>query len=159
MRRGQALENPQRPFLAILGGAKVADKIKLINNLLDKVNEMIIGGGMAFTFLKVAFKVEIGSSLFDQEGAKLVEGIFAKAAAKGVKIHLPVDFVTTDKIQKDAKVGAADVKSGIPAGWMGVDVGPKSRALFAEVIGRAKTVVWNGCVFVFQLISLLSSHD
>lgn len=146
----KALDNPQRPFLAILGGAKVADKIQLINNLLDKVNEMIIGGGMAYTFLKVSKNMSIGNSLFDEEGSKIVNDLLKKAKENKVEIHLPVDFVTGDKFAEDATVGAADVESGIPEGWMGLDVGPKSRALFAEPIKRAKVVVWNGPAGVFE---------
>ncbi|CAG0884880.1 unnamed protein product [Darwinula stevensoni] len=140
----RALEHPERPFLAILGGAKVKDKIQLINNLLDKVNEMIIGGGMAFTFLK------IGSSLFDEEGSKIVQDLMKKAKEKGVQIHLPVDFITADKFAEDAKVGSATVESGIPDGWMGLDCGPKSNAAFLEPLKRAKTIVWNGPVGVFE---------
>merc|ERR1712112_718241 len=103
----KALGNPDRPFLAILGGAKVADKIQLIENLLDKVDEMIIGGGMAFTFRKVMDGMPIGSSLFDEEGAKIVPKLVEKAKAKGVKLHFPVDFVTADKFAEDANVGSA----------------------------------------------------
>lgn len=142
----QALDNPPRPFLAILGGAKVADKIQLIENLLDKVNEMIIGGGMAFTFLKVLKNMEIGSSLYDEEGAKIVQNLVDKAKKNNVQLHLPVDFITGDKFAEDAKVGSATVESGIPAGHMGLDVGPKSQELFAPVILRSKIIVWNGYV-------------
>lgn len=141
---GQALDNPPKPFLAILGGAKVADKIQLIENLLDKVNEMIIGGGMAFTFLKVLNNMEIGASLYDEEGSKIVKNLVEKAKKNNVQLHLPVDFVTGDKFGEDAKVGEATVEQGIPAGSMGLDIGPKSRALFAEPVGRAKIIVWNG---------------
>lgn len=144
------LDNPARPLLAILGGAKIADKIPLINNLLDKANEIIIGGGMAFTFKKVLEGMEIGNSLFDAKGAEIAKELFDKAAAKGVKIHLPVDFVTADKFAPDATVGAASDKEGIPAGLEGLDAGPKSRELFAEVIGRAKTIIWNGPPGVFE---------
>lgn len=147
---GQALDNPPRPFLAILGGAKVADKIQLIENLLDKVNEMIIGGGMAFTFLKVLNNMEIGGSLFDEEGSKIVQKLVDKAKANNVQLHLPVDFVTGDKFAENAAVGAATVESGIPAGHMGLDVGPKSREAFAAPISRAKIIVWNGPPGVFE---------
>uniref|UniRef100_A0A5S6QIB4 Phosphoglycerate kinase n=1 Tax=Trichuris muris TaxID=70415 RepID=A0A5S6QIB4_TRIMR len=146
----KALENPERPFLAILGGAKVADKIQLIKNLLDKVNEMIIGGGMAFTFLKVLNDMKIGKSLFDEEGAKIVKELMAKAEKNNVKIHLPVDIVTGDKFDEKAAVGAATVKEGIPDGWMGLDVGPETGKQFADAIGRAKTIVWNGPPGVFE---------
>uniref|UniRef100_A0A0K8TTK7 Phosphoglycerate kinase n=1 Tax=Tabanus bromius TaxID=304241 RepID=A0A0K8TTK7_TABBR len=146
----KALDNPPRPFLAILGGAKVADKIQLIENLLDKVNEMVIGGGMAFTFLKVLNGMKIGSSLFDEEGAKIVNNLVEKAKKNNVQLHLPVDFVIGDKFAEDAKVGEATVESGIPDGWMGLDVGPKSRELFAQPIARAKVIVWNGPSGVFE---------
>ncbi len=144
------LDNPARPLLAILGGAKIADKIPLINNLLDKANEIIIGGGMAFTFKKVLEGMEIGNSLFDAKGAEIAQELFAKAAAKGVQIHLPVDFICADKFAPDANTQPATDQQGIPAGWEGLDCGPASRALFAEVIGRAKTIVWNGPPGVFE---------
>jgi len=146
----KALNNPERPFLAILGGAKVADKIQLIENMLDKVDEMIIGGGMAFTFRKINDNMSIGTSLYDEEGAKIVPKLMEKAKAKNVKLHFPVDFVTADKFAEDAAVGAATVEEGIPDGWMGLDCGPKSRQAFAEVISRAKVVVWNGPAGVFE---------
>ncbi|KAI9026290.1 3-phosphoglycerate kinase [Hyaloraphidium curvatum] len=147
---GKALENPERPFLAILGGAKVSDKIQLINNLIDKVNVLIIAGGMAFTFKKQLENVKIGNSLFDEAGAKIVKEIVDKAKAKGVAIHLPVDYVTANKFAKDAEVGYATDAEGIPDGWMGLDVGPKSREDFAKVISTAKTVIWNGPPGVFE---------
>uniref|UniRef100_A0A914UVM2 Phosphoglycerate kinase n=1 Tax=Plectus sambesii TaxID=2011161 RepID=A0A914UVM2_9BILA len=146
----KALDSPARPFLAILGGAKVADKIQLITNLLDKVDEMIIGGGMAFTFLKVTDNMKIGKSLYDEEGAKIVKDLLEKAKAKNVKVHLPTDFVTGDKFAEDAKVGSADVKGGIEDGLMGMDVGPETTKAFAEVVSRAKTIVWNGPAGVFE---------
>lgn len=146
----QALNDPPRPFLAILGGAKVADKIQLIENLLDKVDEMIVGGGMAFTFLKVLNDMKIGNSLFDEEGAKIVQRLVEKAKAKNVKLHLPVDFVTGDKFAENATVGSADVATGIPDGVMGLDMGPKSSAAFTEVVSRAKIIVWNGPSGVFE---------
>ncbi|XP_064205710.1 phosphoglycerate kinase 1 [Anguilla rostrata] len=145
-----ALEKPQRPFLAILGGAKVKDKIQLINNMLDQVNEMIIGGGMAFTFLKVLNNMEIGTSLYDEEGAKIVKDLMAKAEKNGVKISLPVDIVTADKFDEHATTGTATVAQGIPAGWMGLDCGPESSKAFGEAVGRAKQIVWNGPVGVFE---------
>jgi phosphoglycerate kinase len=149
------LDHPQRPLLAILGGAKISDKIPLIENLIDKANEIIIGGGMAFTFKKVLNNMEIGASLFDADGAKLVVELVAKAKAKGVKIHLPVDYVCGEKPAtfpptNEAVAKAADDASGIPAGWMGFDVGPKSNALFTEVIGRGNTIIWNGPPGVFE---------
>ncbi len=144
------LENPMRPLLAILGGAKIADKIPLINNLLDKANEIIIGGGMAYTFKKVVYGMEIGDSLFDPEGAKIVGDLVAKARAKGVKLIFPVDYVCADKFSPDANTRPADDASGIPEGWMGLDAGPKSIALFREAILGAKTIIWNGPPGVFE---------
>jgi phosphoglycerate kinase len=144
------LESPKQPFLAILGGAKVADKIQLIMNLMDRANEIIIGGGMAFTFKKVVQGIEIGNSLFDAEGAKITAELMAKAESRGVKIHLPVDYVCGDKFDAAATVSSADDASGIPAGWMGLDAGPKTIALFDEVIGRAQTIMWNGPPGVFE---------
>ncbi|CAL1266116.1 unnamed protein product [Larinioides sclopetarius] len=146
----KALLNPVRPFLAILGGAKVADKIQLIENMLDKVNEMIIGGGMAFTFLKTLNNMEIGNSLYDEEGSKIVANLMEKAKKNGVQIHLPVDFVTADKFAEDAAPGTATVETGIQKGQMGLDCGPKSVEIFCASIGRAKTIVWNGPVGVFE---------
>lgn len=146
----KALDNPERPFLAILGGAKVADKIQLIENLLDKVDEMIIGGGMAYTFLKESKGMKIGDSLYDEAGAKIVEKLLDKANARNVKIHLPVDFVTADKFDENANTNSATVEEGIPEGWMGLDCGPESRKLFSEPIARAKVIVWNGPAGVFE---------
>ncbi len=153
----KVIENPARPLLAILGGAKIADKIPLINNLLEKANEIIISGGMSFTFKKVLEGMEIGTSLFDPEGAKIAQELFDKAKAKGVTITLPVDFVTADRFPGSpediaaVQTGIATDKEGIPANWMGLDAGPKSRELFAQVIGRAKTIVWNGPAGVFEV--------
>ena len=144
------LDNPKRPLLAILGGAKVADKIPLINNLLDKANEIIVGGGMAYTFLKTLNQMPIGESLFDPEGAKIVADLVAKAKERGVLIHLPVDFISADKFDPNANTQPSDAATGIPDGWMGLDCGPKTEALYAEVIGRAQTIIWNGPVGVFE---------
>ena len=145
-----ALTSPSRPFLSILGGSKVSDKIMLIENLLDKVDEMIIGGGMSFTFKKVVDGMAIGDSLYDEAGAKIAKDIVAKAEAKGVKLHFPVDFTIADKFDPNAEDKTADAEDGIPDGWMGLDAGPKSRELMKEVILRAKTIVWNGPVGVFE---------
>jgi phosphoglycerate kinase len=146
----KVLDHPQRPLLAILGGAKIADKIPLINNLLEKANELIIGGGMAFTFKKELEGMAIGDSLFDPEGAKIAKELFAKAKAKGVRITLPVDFVIADKFDANANTKVVTDKEGIPAGWMGLDAGPKSIELYNQAIGRAKTVIWNGPSGVFE---------
>lgn len=146
----KALTDPPRPFVAILGGAKVKDKIQLINNLLDKVDEMIIVGGMAFTFLKVLNNMPIGSSLFDSEGATTVNDIMTKASNKKVKIHLPVDFVTGNSFSENAEVGQATVETGVPEGCMGLDCGEQSMKLFKEPLARAQIVVWNGPCGVFE---------
>lgn len=146
----QVLESPKRPLLAILGGAKVADKIQLINNLLDKANELIIGGGMAYTFLKVLNNMEIGKSIYDAEGAKIVVELMAKAKAKGVQIHLPVDFIAADAFSPTANTQTVNVASGIPAGWEGLDCGPETVKRNAEVFARAKTIIWNGPLGVFE---------
>ncbi|KAF8810705.1 phosphoglycerate kinase [Phlegmacium glaucopus] len=146
----KALENPERPFLAILGGAKVSDKIQLIENMLDKVNSLIICGGMAFTFKKTLENVSIGNSLFDQPGSEKVASLVEKANKNNVKLVLPVDYITGDKFAKDAKLGTATDEEGIPDGWMGLDVGPKSRELFRSTVLQAKTILWNGPPGVFE---------
>jgi phosphoglycerate kinase len=147
----QALENPQRPFLAILGGAKVSDKIQLIDNLLTKVNSLIICGGMAFTFKKTLEGVKIGSSLFDEAGSKTVADLVEKAKKNNVKMILPVDHVIADKFSKDANVDKVTDEQGIPDGWLGLDCGPKSVELFKGAIGESKTILWNGPPGVFEL--------
>ncbi|CEP18037.1 hypothetical protein [Parasitella parasitica] len=146
----KALENPQRPFLAILGGAKVSDKIQLIENMLDKVNSLIICGGMAFTFKKTLNNVKIGTSLYDEAGAKLVDNLMKKAQEKNVKIVLPVDFITADKFDAHAKTGKATDATGIPDDWMGLDCGEESSKLFREEVLKSKTIVWNGPAGVFE---------
>jgi phosphoglycerate kinase len=146
----QALEEPKRPFLAILGGAKVSDKIQLIDNLLGKVDSLIICGGMSFTFKKTLEGVKIGDSLFDEAGSKTVKDLVEKAKKNNVKIVLPVDYITADKFDKDAKTGYAEDKDGIPDGWMGLDCGDKSIELYKEAIGEAQTILWNGPAGVFE---------
>lgn len=146
----KALESPQRPFLAILGGAKVSDKIQLIDNLLEKVDTLIVCGGMAFTFKKALDNMAIGSSLFDEAGSKTVPGLMAKAKKHNVKVVLPVDYVTADKFDKDANTGTATDAEGIPDGWMGLDCGAESVKLFKAAIADAKTVLWNGPAGVFE---------
>lgn len=147
---GKALGNPARPFLSILGGSKVSDKIQLIENLLDKVDEMIIGGGMAFTFKKVVEGMSIGTSLYDEAGASIAKEIVEKAEKKGVKLHFPVDFTIADKFAPDAATKIASDAEGIPDAWMGLDAGPKSREDMKTIARRAKTIVWNGPVGVFE---------
>jgi phosphoglycerate kinase len=146
----KVLEDPQRPFLAILGGAKVADKIPLIENLIDNANDIIIGGGMAYTFLKVLDGMEIGASLFDPDGAKIVGNLAAKAKEMGVNLHFPVDFVGADKFAADAAINPSTKEEGIPEGWMGLDCGPETRELFNKVVAASKTIVWNGPPGVFE---------
>jgi phosphoglycerate kinase len=146
----KALEEPQRPFLAILGGAKISDKIQLIENLLGKVNSLIICGGMAFTFKKTLENVKIGNSLFDEAGSKMVGDLVEKAKKNNVKIVLPIDHIIADNFAKDAKTGTATDEEGIPDGWMGLDCGPKSIELFKSTINEAKTILWNGPPGVFE---------
>ena len=148
------LDHPQRPLLAILGGAKIADKIPLIKNLIERADTIIIGGGMSYTFKKVLIGMQIGSSLFDEEGAKLVTELMAKAQARGVKILLPVDHVCGDKFPKAADVPVQTAlrtdAQGIDAGWMGLDVGPVTQKMFCDAIRASKTIVWNGPAGVFE---------
>ena len=144
------LDHPRRPLLAILGGAKIADKIPLIKNLIAQADAIIIGGGMAFTFKKITLGMEIGTSLFDPEGAKLVPELVALAKARGVALVFPVDYLCADKFAPDAATRPADDASGIPPGWMGLDAGPKSIALYREAILAAQTIVWNGPSGVFE---------
>lgn len=155
----KALESPKRPFLAILGGAKVSDKIQLIDNLLSKVDSLIICGGMAFTFKKTLEGVAIGDSLFDEAGSKTVAALVEKAKKNGVKIVLPVDYITADKFAKDAKTGYAEDKDGIQDGWMGLDCGKKSIELYRQTIGDAQTILWNGYAPFFYLHSCLTFLD
>ena len=149
---GQAVENPVRPFVAILGGAKVADKLNVISNLLEKCDTLIIGGGMAFTFTK-AQGYEIGSSLCDETKLDYCKEMIAKAEQLGKKLLLPVDAVITDHFP-DPIDGSIDTEvvdiDKIPAGKMGMDIGPKTAELYAEAVKSAKTVVWNGPMGVFE---------
>ena len=144
---GNAVETPERPFVAILGGAKVSDKIAVINNLLDKVNTIIIGGGMAYTFLK-AQGYEIGTSLVEEDRLDYAKEMVAKAEAKGVKFLLPVDHRVAAEFKDVAATVTED--QNIPAGNMGLDIGPKTEAIYADAIKDAKTVIWNGPMGVFE---------
>ncbi len=149
---GKALADPERPFVAILGGAKVSDKLNVINNLLEKVDTLIIGGGMAFTFL-AAKGYNIGKSLVDSEKIDYCKEMMAKAEAKGVKLLLPVDAVVADSFPNpiDAEIPVETVAAdAIPSDKMGLDIGEKSQALFAQAAKSAKTVVWNGPMGVFE---------
>ena len=144
---GEAVNNPVRPFVAILGGAKVSDKIAVINNLLEKVDTLIIGGGMAYTFLK-AQGYEVGSSLVEADRIEYAKEMIEKAAAKGVKFLLPVDHRVAAEFKDVEPVVTED--QNIPAGSMGLDIGPKTETLYADAIKDAKTVIWNGPMGVFE---------
>ena len=149
---GKALANPERPFVAILGGAKVSDKLNVINNLLEKVDTLIIGGGMAYTFL-AAKGYSVGASLLDAEKIDYCKEMMAKAEAKGVKLLLPIDTVVAASFPDpiDGPIEVCTVAAdAIPADKMGLDIGEKTRALFADAIKNAKTVVWNGPMGVFE---------
>ncbi|AVP54911.1 phosphoglycerate kinase [Clostridium tetani] len=145
---GNAVENPQRPFIAILGGAKVSDKINVINNLLEKVDTLIIGGGMSYTFQK-AQGYTIGSSLLEEDKIDYAKEMIEKAKEKGVKLLLPVDNVAAEKFAEDAEAIITEDQN-IKEGYMGLDIGPKTSKLYAEEIKEAKTVVWNGPMGVFE---------
>jgi len=147
----KVLDSPEKPVLAILGGAKVSDKIQLIMNMLDKVNKIIIGGGMAYTFLKIKDNMAIGTSLYDEEGAKIVPEILEKAAKLGVEIILPVDFVISSKFGEDGEIKEATKETGIPDGFMGLDCGPASVELNAKAVMESKTIIWNGPMGVFEM--------
>ena len=149
---GKALANPERPFVAILGGAKVSDKLNVINNLLEKVDTLIIGGGMAYTFL-AAKGYGVGTSLLDAEKIDYCKEMMAKAEAKGVSLLLPIDTVVASEFPNpiDGEIAVETVdSSAIPADKMGLDIGEKTRALFADAAKNAKTVVWNGPMGVFE---------
>lgn len=145
---GKALSNPERPFVAILGGAKVSDKIGVIENLLDKVDYLIIGGGMAYTFLK-AKGYEIGTSICEDEKIELATNIMEKAQQKGVELLLPVETVVAKEFSADSEPVVVP-SDKIPADMMGMDIGPKTIELFSEVVKKAKTVIWNGPMGVFE---------
>lgn len=148
---GDAVAEPKRPFVAIMGGAKVADKIKVIDNLLEKVDTLIIGGGMSYTFFK-AKGYEIGSSILDENGIELANEIMDKANKLNKDLVLPVDIVVADKFENDANTKTVDAEN-IPSDMMGLDIGPKTIEIFNKKISEAKTVVWNGPVGVFEMES------
>jgi phosphoglycerate kinase len=145
----KVLHGSEKPFTAILGGAKVSDKILIIENLMEKANNIIVGGGMAYTFLKAQGK-EIGNSLCENDKLDLALELLAKAKAKGVQLILPVDSVAADKFAADANTQVVS-NDNIPAGWMGLDIGEKSVALFSETIQQSKTILWNGPMGVFEM--------
>lgn len=145
---GSAVDDPKRPFVAILGGAKVKDKIKVIDNLLNKVDALLIGGGMAYTFLK-AKGDSIGSSKLDKDGFETAKAALDKAAKKNVALVLPVDHVIADKF--DANANSKIVDGNIPDGWMALDIGPKTVKLFEDKLKGSRTVIWNGPLGVFEM--------
>jgi phosphoglycerate kinase len=147
---GKALEAPARPFVAILGGAKVSDKIEVIENLLNKVDALLIGGGMAYTFLKAKGQ-EVGKSLLEADKIDVAKEALAKAAAKKVRFVLPVDHVLADKFAADAAIKVVEGDGAFPSEWMALDIGPKTVALFEKEIGAAATIVWNGPMGVFEM--------
>lgn len=145
---GNALANPERPFTAIIGGAKVKDKIDVIENLLEKVDHLIIGGGLAFTFVK-AQGYEIGTSLLEEDKIELAKSFIAAAEAKGVKMHMPIDAVIAPKFAADVEATVVNIDS-IPADQMALDIGPKTSELYANIIKESKLVIWNGPMGVFE---------
>lgn len=147
----KVLHNAERPFTAIMGGAKVSSKISIIDNVLNKVDNLIIGGGMTFTFIK-AMGGKIGASLVEEDKLDMAKALLASAKTKGVTVHLPVDAVISDKFANDANTRIAPVGE-IPDGWMGLDIGPETEALFDKVIQASKTILWNGPVGVFEMTS------
>jgi phosphoglycerate kinase len=147
---GTALENPEHPFVAILGGAKVSDKIEVIENLLPKVDTLLLGGGMAYTFL-VAGGQEIGSSLLEEDKVELAGKLLREARDSATEILLPEDHVIATRLSEDAEIRTTDPGANIPEGWMGLDIGPKTAENFADRIMTAHTIVWNGPMGVFEM--------
>ncbi|MDF2870273.1 MAG: pgk [Anaerocolumna sp.] len=147
---GNAVNNPERPFVAILGGSKVSSKISVINNLLDKVDTLIIGGGMAFTFMKAKGE-EIGSSMLEADYLDYAKEMIEKAAKKGVKLLIPVDTIAAKSFSNDAEFKTVTSEEGIEEGWLGLDIGEKTSKLYADAVKEAKTVVWNGPMGVFEM--------
>lgn len=146
---GKALSNPDRPFTAIIGGAKVKDKIGVIENLLEKVDNLIIGGGLAYTFVK-ALGHEVGQSLLEEDKIDLAKSYMEKAKEKGVKFYMPVDVTVADDFSNDANIKTVSIEE-IPADWEALDIGPKTREIYADVIKSSKLVIWNGPMGVFEL--------
>ncbi|ART77971.1 phosphoglycerate kinase [Sutcliffiella horikoshii] len=146
---GKALSNPERPFTAIIGGAKVKDKIGVIENLLNKVDNLIIGGGLAYTFIK-AKGYDVGKSLLEEDKIDLAKSFMEQAKEKGVNMYMPVDVVVADDFSNDANTKIVPIEE-IPSDWEGLDCGPKSREIYADVIKNSKLVIWNGPMGVFEL--------
>jgi phosphoglycerate kinase len=145
----KAMKNPSRPLVAIIGGAKVSDKIKLLENIIDNVDCLLVGGGMAFTFLK-ANGYNVGKSICENDMLELARQIMAKAKAKNVRLLLPVDVIISQAASADAERNIVEIKD-IPEGWMGLDIGPATIDAFSEVVNKAKTIVWNGPLGMFEL--------
>lgn len=145
---GRALEQPERPFTAIIGGAKVKDKIGVIENLLNKVDHLIIGGGLSYTFIK-ALGYEIGDSLLEEDKIELAKQFIEQAKAKGVQLHLPVDVVVADQFSPTATIQVVEIDA-IPSGWQALDIGPNTIDLFRNVIADSQLVIWNGPMGVFE---------
>ncbi|MDG5471682.1 phosphoglycerate kinase [Jeotgalibacillus sp. ET6] len=146
---GKALSNPERPFTAVIGGAKVKDKIGVIDNLLDNVDNLIIGGGLAYTFLK-AQGYEVGKSLLEEDKIDLANQFIKKAEDKGVKFYMPKDVIVADDFSENANTKEVDIDS-IPSDWEALDIGPKTREIYSDVIKQSKLVIWNGPMGVFEL--------
>ncbi|MFD2208354.1 phosphoglycerate kinase [Virgibacillus halophilus] len=146
---GKALENPERPFTAIIGGAKVKDKIGVIDNLLEKVDKLIVGGGLAYTFVK-AQGHEIGKSLLEEDKIDMAKSFMKKAESKGVRFLLPVDVVVADDFSGDANKKVVDIDE-IPADWEALDIGPKTQELYSKIVSESKLVIWNGPMGVFEI--------
>ncbi|NOT77129.1 MAG: phosphoglycerate kinase [Cyclobacteriaceae bacterium] len=145
----KVMEKADKPFTAIMGGAKISDKILIIEQLLDKVNHLIIGGGMSYTFFK-AMGGNIGKSLVEEDKLALAKELIQKAKAKGVELHLPIDSVAADKFDAEANTQIS-MNTAIPDGWMGLDIGPQAQQVFAKVIEESKTILWNGPMGVFEM--------
>ncbi|TXI70469.1 MAG: phosphoglycerate kinase, partial [Cyclobacteriaceae bacterium] len=145
----KVLDNAAKPFTAIMGGAKISDKILIIEKLLDKVNHLIIGGGMAYTFFK-ALGGNIGNSLVEADKLDLAKELIQKAKAKGVELHLPIDSIAADKFDANANTQTTN-NNNIPDGWMGLDIGPQAVQVFSKVIEDSKTILWNGPMGVFEM--------
>jgi phosphoglycerate kinase len=145
----KVLDNAEKPFTAIMGGAKISDKILIIEKLLDKVNHLIIGGGMAYTFFK-ALGGKVGNSLVEADKLDLAKELIQKAKAKGVELHLPIDSIIADKFDANANTDKSN-NNAIPDGWMGLDIGPQASKVFSDVVTQSKTILWNGPMGVFEM--------
>jgi phosphoglycerate kinase len=145
----KVLENAERPFTAIMGGAKISDKLLIIEKMLAQVDHLIIGGGMSYTFYK-ALGGSIGNSLVEDDKLDLAKGLIQQAKAKGVELHLPIDAIIADKFDANANTDTA-MNNAIPEGWMGLDIGPQARVVFSNVIKESRTILWNGPMGVFEM--------